>query len=205
MFLMDEKADAENTWVRKYYDAKKDQQVYEVNSGAKLGSMVIDLGEVPGSFFGAPGTLNLVLDSRKFVLPLTNNFKIHLLSGYMQFTQSTSCLPGMEVEIDKESEVSIIKNDDETIVSGGLYFYDADQWSFQNNQSLGYVGNSGKFGAIVRYSATWDLGTNGATKKPNVRSVSSPAAIGDAILNVHGTFRMGEGCAVYTTWSKPSK
>lgn len=202
MFLMDEKADAENTWVRKYYDAKKDQQVYEVNSGAKLGSMVIDLGEVPGSFFGAPGTLNLVLDSRKFVLPLTNNFKIHLLSGYMQFTQSTSCLPGMEVEIDKESEVSIIKNDDETIVSGGLYFYDADQWSFQNNQSLGYVGNSGKFGAIVRYSATWDLGTKGATKKPNVRSVSSPATIGDAILNVHGTFRMGEGCAVYTTWAK---
>lgn len=202
MFLMDEKADAENTWVRKYYDAKKDQQVYEVNSGAKLGSMVINLGEVPGSFFGASGTLNLVLDSRKFVLPLTNNFKIHLLSGYMQFTQSTSCLPGMEVEIDKESEVSIIKNDDKTIVSGGLYFYDADQWSFQNNQTYGYVGNSGKFGAIVRYSPTWDLGTNGATKKPNVRNISSPATIGDAILNVHGTFRMGEGCAVYTTWAK---
>ena len=27
MFLMDEKADAENTWVRKYYDAKKDEIV----------------------------------------------------------------------------------------------------------------------------------------------------------------------------------
>lgn len=201
MFLMDEKADAENTWVRKYYDAKKDQQVYEVNSGAKLGSMVINLGEVPGSFFGAPGTLNLVLDSRKFVLPLTNNFKIHLLSGYMEFTQSTSCLPGMEVEVDKEAEVAITKNDDETIVSGALYFYDADQWSFQNMKLGGYVG-SGKYGAIVRYSPTWDLGTNGATKKPNVRNISSPATIGDAILNVHGTFRMGEGCAVYTTWSK---
>ncbi len=202
MFLMDEKADAENTWVRKYYDAKKDQQVYEVNSGAQLGSMVINLGEVPGSFFGASGTLNLILDSRKFVLPLTNNFKIHLLSGKMEFTQSTSCLPGMEVEIDKESEVSIIKNDDETVVSGALYFYDADQWSFQNSQAKGYVGNSGKFGAIVRYSPTWDLGTNGATKKPNVRNITSPAAIGDAILNVHGTFRMGEGCSVYTTWAK---
>lgn len=202
MFLMDEKADAENTWVRKYYDAKKDQQVYEVNSGAKLGSMVINLGEVPGSFFGASGTLNLVLDSRKFVLPLTNNFKIHLLSGYMEFTQSTSCLPGMEVEVDKEAEVAITKNSDATIVSGALYFYDADQWSFQNSQAKGYVGNSGKFGAIVRYSPTWDLGTNGATKKPNVRDISSPAAIGDAILNVHGTFRMGENCAVYTTWAK---
>ena len=202
MFLMDEKADAENTWVRKYYDAKKDQQVYEVNSGAKLGSMVIDLGEVPGYMFGASGTLNLVLDSRKFVLPLTSNFKIHLLSGNMQFTQSTSCLPGMEVEVDKESEISIIKNSDASIVSGALYFYDADQWSFQNTQAKGYVGNSGKFGAIVRYSPTWDLGTNGETKQPNVRDISSPAAIGDAILNVHGTFRMGQNCAVYTTWSK---
>ena len=204
MFLMEEMADAENTWVRKYYDAKKDQQVYEVNSGAQLGSMVINLGEVPAAMInpGTPGTLNLVLDSRKFVLPLTNNFKIHLLSGYMEFTQSTSCLPGMEVEVDKESEVAITKNKDASIVSGALYFYDADQWSFQNNQAKGYVGNSGKFGAIVRYSPTWDLGTNGATKKPNVRNISSPATIGDAILNVHGTFRMDENCAVYTTWSK---
>ena len=211
MFLMDEKADAENTWVRKYYDAKKDQQVYEVNSGAQLGSMVINLGEVPAAMIspGTPGTLNLVLDSRKFVLPLTNNFKIHLLSGYMQFTQSTSCLPGMVVEVDKEAEVAIVQNElnydeDPTndIVSGALYFYDADQWSFQNMQLGGYVGNSGKYGAIVRYSATWDLGTNGATKQPNVRNINSPDAIGDAILNVHGTFRMGEDCAVYTTWAK---
>lgn len=200
MFLMDEKADAENTWVRKYYDAKKDQQVYEVNSGAKLGSIVIDLGEVPGAMFGGSGTFNIQLDSRKFVLPLTNNFKIHLLSGYMQFTQSTSCLPGMEVEVDKESEISITKSTDASIVSGALYLYDADQWSY--NGAKGYVGNSGKFGAIVRYSATWDLGTNGVTKRPNVRDISSPSKIGDAILNVHGTFRMGTNCAVYTTWKK---
>lgn len=196
MFLMDEMADAENTWVRKYYDANKDQQVYEVNSGAKLGSVVINLGEVPGAMFEAPETLDLVLDSRKFVLPLTNNFKIHLLSGYMEFTQSTSCLPGMEVEVDKEAEVAITKNDDETIVSGGLYLYDADQWSFTyNGITGGYVGNSGKFGAIVRYSAT--LGD-----QPTARNISSPAAIGDAKLIVHGTFRSGEDCAVYTTWTK---
>ena len=201
MFLMDEMADAENTWVRKFYDAKNDQQVYEVNSGAQLGSLVIELGEVPAAMFGGTGTLNLELDSRKFVLPLTSNFKIHLLSGNMQFTQSTSCLPGMEVEIDKESEISIVNLGRDGIVEGALYLYDADQWSFQNNQMLGYVGNSGKFGAIVRYSPTWDLDP-GKPSKPNVRNISSPAAIGDAILNVHGTFRMGENCAVYTTWSK---
>ena len=198
MFLMDEMADADNTWVRKYYDAKNDKQVYEVNSGAQLGSVVIDLGEVPGAMFDGEGTYKIQLDSRKFILPLTSNFKIHLLSGTMQFTQSTSCLPGMEVEIDKESEISIIKNDDASIVSGALYLYDADQWSYKNK---GYVGNSGHFGEIVQYSATWDLDPS-KPSRPNVRNVSSPAAIGDAKLNVHGTFRMSEDCAVYTSWAK---
>lgn len=195
MFLMDEMADAENTWVRKYYDAKKDQQVYEVNSGAKLGSVVIDLGEVPGAMFGGSGTMKLMLDSRSFVLPLTSNFKIHLLTGYMEFTQSTSCLPGMEVEVNKESEVALVNDHTPGVAQGALYLYDADQWSFQNSQAKGYVGNSGKFGAIVRYSATLD-------RKPTVRDISSPAAIGDAKLIVHGTFRSGEDCSVYTSWSK---
>ena len=195
MFLMDEMADAENTWVRKYYDAKKDQQVYEVNSGAKLGSVVIDLGEVPGAMFDSPTPLNLMLDSRSFVLPLTSNFKIHLLTGYMEFTQSTSCLPGMEVEVDKEAEVALVNDHTEGVAQGALYLYDADQWSFQNSQAKGYVGNSGKFGAIVRYSATLN-------RQPTVRDISSPAAIGDAKLIVHGTFRSGEDCSVYTSWSK---
>lgn len=198
MFLMDEMADAENTWVRKYYDAKKDQQVYEVNSGAKLGSVVIDLGEVPGTMFGGSGTMKLMLDSRSFVLPLTNNFKIHLLSGYMEFTQSTSCLPGMEVEVDKESEVALVNNRTPGVAQGALYLYDADQWSFtnpDNGKTGGYVGNTGRFGAIVRYSATLD-------RQPTVRDISSPEAIGDAKLIVHGTFRSGEDCSVYTSWSK---
>ena len=195
MFLMDEMADAENTWVRKYYDAKKDQQVYEVNSGAKLGSVVIDLGEVPGAMFGGSGTMKLMLDSRSFVLPLTSNFKIHLLTGYMEFTQSTSCLPGMEVEVNKESEVALVNDHTPGVAQGALYLYDADQWSFQNSQAKGYVGNSGRFGAIVRYSATLN-------RQPTVRDISSPAAIGDAKLIVHGTFRSGEDCSVYTSWSK---
>ena len=198
MFLMDEMADAENTWVRKWYDANKDQQVYEVNSGAQLGSLVIDLGEVPAALFGGEGKYRIELDSRKFVLPLTNNFKIHLLSGNMQFTQSTSCLPGMEVEVDKESEISIVPSEDPNVVSGALYFYDADQWSFANMKLGGYVGLAGdaeKYARIVNYSATLNA-------KPVVRDISSPEKIGDAKLIVHGTFRSASGCSVYTTWSK---
>ncbi len=197
MFMMDETADAENTWVRKYYDAKKDQQVYEVNNSAQLGSLKIDLGEVPGDFFGIPGKYHIELDSRKFVLPLTSNFKIHLLSGLMQFTQSTSCLPGMEVEVDKEAEIQIIPSSDPGTVSGALYLYDADQWSFMNMKLGSYVGLAGnpKYGAIVTYSATLNA-------QPSVRNIDSPEALGDAKLIVHGTFRSAKGCSVYTTWTK---
>lgn len=189
MFLMDQMADADNTWVRKWYDANKDQQVYEVNSGAQLGSMVINLGEIPQSAIteGASGVFKIQLDSRKFILPLTSNFKIHLLTGNMQFTQSTSCLPGMEVEIDKESTISIINQYRDEVVEGALYLYDSEQWGK-------YVQN-GKYGTIVHYSATLDA-------KPAVRDVSTAAALGDAILNVHGTFQVGEDCAVYTTVGK---
>lgn len=190
MFLMNQMADAENTWVRKWYDANKDQQVYEVNSGAQLGSMVINLGEVPAALVkpGTPGVFKIQLDSRKFVLPLTSNMKIHLLSGNMEFTQSTSCLPGMEVEVDKESTISIVMNEHpDEVVSGSLYFYDSDQW--------GKYVHSGKYGTIVHYSATLNA-------QPAVRTVSSAAALGDAVLNVHGTFQVDNGCAVYTTVGK---
>lgn len=189
MFLMDEMADAENTWVRKWYDANKDRQVYEINSGAQLGSMVINLGEVPKALIDPSqlGNYNIVMDSRKYILPLTSNMKIHLLSGYMQFTQSTACLPGMEVEIDKESTISLINQKRADVVEGALYLYDSDQWGT-------YVHN-GKYGTRVHYSAT----LNG---QPTARNISSAAAIGDAILNVHGTFQVDADCAVYTTVGK---
>lgn len=192
MFLMDEMADAENTWVRKWYDANKDRQVYEINSGAQLGSMVINLGEVPKALIdpGQPGNYNIVMDSRKYILPLTSNMKIHLLSGYMQFTQSTACLPGMEVEIDKESTISLINQNRADVVEGALYLYDSAQWG-----TYVHNGKDGKFGTRVHYSAT----LNG---QPTARNVSSAAAIGDAILNVHGTFQVDPDCAVYTTVGK---
>ena len=116
----------------------------------------------------------------------------------MEFTQSTSCLPGMEIEVDKEAEVALVNDHTPGVAQGALYLYDADQWSFTspyNGKTGGYVGNSGKFGAIVRYSATLD-------RQPTVRDISSPDAIGDAKLIVHGTFRSDNDCAVYTSWSK---
>ena len=172
MFLMDNQADAENTWVRKWYNAETDQQTYEVNSGAHIGSMVLDLGRL--------GTEPLKMNSGIFVLPITNNMKIHLLSGYMDFTQTTALLPGAEVEIDKESVVSISQNKDDGVESGALYIYDADQW--------GAYAYPNKYTKRVKYSATLNA-------QPTVRDEN---ACTDATINVHGTFDTKDGY-VYTS------
>jgi hypothetical protein len=173
MFLMDDEADQENTWVRKWYDASKDQQVYEVNSGAHIGSIVINLGDfIEGS--------DLKMNSSTFVLPLTNNMKIHLLSGLMDFTQNTALLPGAEVEINKESVVSITKDvEHPEVKSGSLYIYDADQWDRYAYAKDGY-----KYTKVVRY-------TPSADGQPDKRDADVCPA--DAAINVHGTFDTNDG------------
>lgn len=175
MFLMDEEADQENTWVRKWYDTTKDQQVYEINSGAHIGSIVINLGDfIEGS--------DLKMNSSAFVLPLTNNMKIHLLSGLMDFTQSTALLPGAEVEINKESVVSITKNSDENVKSGALYIYDADQWG-----KYAYAKDGFKYTKVVRYTPS----APSVDGQPTVRNAAEPPK--DASINVHGTFDTNNG------------
>lgn len=175
MFLMDEEADQENTWVRKWYDTTEDQQVYEINSGAHIGSIVINLGDfIEGS--------DLKMNSSAFVLPLTNNMKIHLLSGFMDFTQSTALLPGAEVEINKESVVSITKNSDENVKSGALYIYDADEWG-----QYAYAKDGFKFTKVVRYTPS----ATSANGQPTYRNAD--VCPDDAAINVHGTFDTKDG------------
>lgn len=215
MFFMDQEADAENTWVRKWYDAEHDIQTYDVNSGAHIGSMVLDLGKL--------GTQPLVMNSATFVLPITNNMKIHLLSGQMDFTQTTALLPGAEVEVDKESTVTIYADEDDLstlssfesnynswvangqegdapekpiLSTGELFVYDADEWG---NYAKGKGDVGTKYTKVVKYSPSWDgalVSGKPADGKPNVRSESTMP--GDATINVHGTFNTGYG-AVYTT------
>ena len=183
MFLMDNNADADNTWVRKWYDAARDVQTYDVNSAAHIGSMVLDLGKL--------GSMPLVMNSGAFVLPITNNMKIHLLSGYMDFTQSTALLAGAEVEVDKEARISISKNTNPQVISGSLFVYDGAQW---DTYACGKDGNgyeSGKYTKVVKYSPSWE----GA---PTLRSeVMQPNS---ASINVHGTFDTDAGY-IFTTAS----
>ncbi|MBQ2520809.1 MAG: hypothetical protein II540_05920, partial [Paludibacteraceae bacterium] len=150
MFLLDSYADAENTWVRKWYDASKDQQVYEINSGAHIGQLIIPLISSPlfqnaeqllKNMKGIMGTMGglmasnnihfpaeLTMNSGQYFLPITTNFKLHLLSGEMSFTQTTELLPGSEVEVDKEATVYIEMLGAEDVREGSLYVYDIADW-----------------------------------------------------------------------------
>ena len=176
MFLMDAAADADNTWVRKWYDASKDQQVYEINSGAHIGNLIIPLVSSP--FFtefnigGSNLPEDLTMNSGQYFLPITNNFKLHLLSGEMAFTQSTELLPGSEVEVDKGATVYVYPEDtDPNVKSGFLCVYDADEWG-------NYAG--GVPARHVQYSPVFG-------GEPTTRGITL-ADMTDASINVHGTF-----------------
>ena len=192
IFLMDQMADAENTWVRKWYDSENDIQVYDINSAAHIGSMVLDMGDVNLLQFG---TVPIRLNSAKFDLPLTCNFKIHLLSGTMDFLQNTCLLPGAEVEVDKESTVTVAKNENDLEHTGALYVYDADEWSryaFKNEYGEEYDEENPQatFTKTVRYSPSWE-GKGSTPGRPNVRNENVKPA--DAAINVHGTFKTATG------------
>lgn len=208
IFLMDNEADAENTWVKKSYIFRQDIQNYDVNSGAHIGSMVIDLGTI--SLLGQ--TLPVTLNSANFDLPITSNMKIHLLSGSMDFTQNTSLIPGSEVEVDKESIVTISMNPDDQAAkeenkadyvyhSGALYVYDATDWgpyAYQNEYDVDKNDYSTAkcYTKIVRYAPSWDDGINNG--RPNLRKEDTPPV--SAKINVHGTFDTNAGY-VYTSQS----
>lgn len=180
MFLMDADADQYDTWVRKYYDPKTDQQVYEVNSSAHLGSMVIDL-----PIFSLVGLLPISIDLRgltgfdtkTFVLPITSNMKLHLLSGMMDITQNTEFLPGSELEVNKSA--TMIVRDDAVDYDGRAIFDDDDDWL----KGFAYGGPYCEIGFTPSH--------NGA---PGIRDVKrnddSKIPVGDAKLNVHGTFQV---------------
>ena len=214
IFLMDEKADAENTWVRKWYDTENDIQVYDINSAAHIGSMVLDMGDVNLLQFG---TVPIRLNSAKFDLPLTCNFKIHLLSGTMDFQQNTSLLPGAEVEVDKEATVTVAMDQTEKSAydawvaggksgdapvsyTGALYVYDASEWdkyAYCNEWNGSKMVSGEAYTKTVRYAPSWE-GKGTTPGKPDVRKEQTPPD--DAKINVHGTFMTATGF-VYTSES----
>lgn len=155
MFSMDLADISEDTWVRKWYDAANDKQVYDINNSAQVSSLVLTLNVM---------IMSVSFNSALYVLPLTNNMKIHLLTGTLGITQDVLLTPGAEIEVDKEATAYIVEGKK-------LFVMDADEWMpFAPNVNI----------YPVAYSPSWTSGC------PRHRQ----DALEDAKINVHGTFQV---------------
>ena len=101
LFLMDEKDDSEDTWVRKSYDTNGDIQLYEINSAAQLSAVYLDVDN--------------------YVLPIVNNLHMKVLQGNLDITQNVNLLPGSSIDIAKQAKATILSD-------MSLYLYDQDEW-----------------------------------------------------------------------------
>ena len=100
----------EFTWVRKSY--KNARQVWDINSSAKLGSISINI-----SVAGMSSSFN----SANYILPITYNMDMHVLSGDFEITNNAELLPGSTIEIDKTASLTVKEGKN-------LYVFDKDQW-----------------------------------------------------------------------------
>ena len=164
LFMMDDEDVSNDTWVRKSYDAVNDKQVYEINSSAKIGGISITCCDLP--WIGSK-----TLSSTDYVMPITNNMKIHLLSGSMYITQNLELAAGAEIEVDKEATAYVNSG-----VS--LYVFDTDEWDAFSGTTKTYP---------VRYTPSWTTCPRSSSNVP------------DAAINIHGKFVLNGN--LYTTSS----
>lgn len=95
--------------VTKSYDPKRDRQVYELDGDAKLGSLDFTMSGV-------------MIGSEDFVLPLTNNLTIKLVSGTLTIDNmnGVALLPDAEMTVGKDATL-LIKD-------SHFYVYDGEVW-----------------------------------------------------------------------------
>ena len=93
----------------KAYDGSTDRMIYTIDGKAQLNSLILKLA-------------SLDVNSKDYVLPLTNNMTVNLMSGSkLTVNQTVALLPGVEVTIGRNAELALSKNED-------MYIYDKDQW-----------------------------------------------------------------------------
>lgn len=161
--------DDEAAWVRKSYDPTTDRIIWETNSSASLGSLAISIS-------GAN------MNTKDYILPITNNMTVHILSGLFKITQSSVMLPGAEIEIDKTATLRINAKDTYNEAMG-LYLYDQAQWT--TNASLPV------------YSPSW---ANGKCPRSNsYKNMKDAAVYVKGKIEVNGSiYTTAGGAAIYS-------
>lgn len=111
----------------KAYDGKTDRMIYTIDGNAELNGLKLSL-------FGLYN-----IDSKDYVLPLTNNMTIDLNSdSKLTMKQTAALLPGVELSIAKNAEL-VVPN------GQSMYIYDEAEWG----KYCGHGGSSSTFIPVV--------------------------------------------------------
>ena len=93
----------------KAYDGATDRIIYTINGVTELNSLSLKLAGIS-------------VNSKDYVLPLTNNMTIDLAEGgKLTINQTAALLPGVEVSIAKDAELVVSKGT-------SIYIYDVGEW-----------------------------------------------------------------------------
>ena len=151
-------APGDNGSLTKKYIPKEDRTVFEISGSAALNSIALKV-------------MYITIDSRDYVLPISNNVTINIKNGTTTLTSDVALLPGVVVNIADGAELKVGEE-------ASLYVYDQDEWS---NSYVYTGGNSG-------YVPVW-FSPSGKGKR----------SLADAQINVAGTLTSAGG--IYTTKS----
>lgn len=151
----------EGSTLEKYFDSENDRQVYNVSGDASIGSLSMKMNGV-------------IVDSKSFVLPLTNNLSMTIQSGTFTINNENgiALLPDAKLTVNKGAKLLV--QDSKFIV------YDEDEW--------------GEYTGIKR-SKPYQFRPITSPSMTYVRT-----SLSDATLDVQGTVETDNGM-LYTTKS----
>ena len=110
----------------KAYDGSTDRMIYTIDGTAELNALSLKLA-------------GMDVNSKDYVLPLTNNMTVDLNSGSkLTMNQTAALLPGVEVTIARNAELVVPSKQ-------SMYIYDVDEWG-------GYCGAGDKSFIPVGYA-----------------------------------------------------
>ena len=129
LFVIADTAD-ENSYIRKVYDSLTDRIIWSTSGDVSIDQLNIKHTN--------PLISNYSLISTKYVLPVSTNTTIRVLSGTLEVAHDVALLPGSLVEIAPQAKVHIPDGI-------RLYVYDVEQWGDYNDKRY----------YTISYSPSW--------------------------------------------------
>ena len=144
-----------NGSMTRQYDGATDRMIYTVDGESQLNNLKIS-------------ALGNSLDSKDYVLPVTNNMTVDIdANSKLTVNQSAALLPGTKVNIAKTGEMNVASGVD-------LYVYDGDGWD-----------------------SFWNIGKGQVQYSPSKAYTRSINDMVDATIDVNGTLT-ADGCIYTT-------